>query len=59
MFSKERMRLVRSHIEQTLRLAKATSDIMASLVGIAMVNFRELGVIADQQQGRGNANDGA
>jgi hypothetical protein len=53
------MRLVGSHIEQTLRFSKATSDIMAGLVGIAMVDFGELQVIADQQQGRGYANDGA
>lgn len=59
MFSKERMRLVGSHIEQTLRLSKAPSDIMAGLVGIAMVDFGELQVVADQQQGRSNANDGA
>lgn len=59
MFSEERMRLVGSHVEQTLRLAKATCDIMSGLVGIAVVDFGELRVVADQQQGRCNANNGA
>lgn len=59
MFSKERMRLVGSHVEQTLRLAKATRDVMAGFVGIAVVDFGELRVIADQQQSRSDANNGA
>lgn len=53
------MRLVGSHVEQTLRLAKATRDVMAGFVGIAVVDFGELRVIADQQQSRSDANNGA
>lgn len=58
MLSEHCVSLVRSHIEQTLVLAKATGDIMSGFVDIACVDFRELGVVADQQQRGRNANDG-
>lgn len=37
MSSEGSMCLVRSHVEQTLRLAKAASDIMAGFVDFAVV----------------------
>lgn len=59
MFSKCCMRLMISHVEQTLRLSKAAGDIMACLVDSAMVQFGEFLGIIDQQQRGCNAHDGA
>lgn len=53
------MGLVGPHIEQRLGLAEASSDIVSGLVCIAVVDFRKLFMIADQQQRRGNANNRA
>lgn len=53
------MGLMRSHVEQRLGLAETSSDIVSGLVCIAVVDFRKLFMIADQQQCRGNANNGA
>lgn len=53
------MLLVRSHIKQGLDFTEATGDIVAGLVGITVVDFRELGMVADQQQCWANANNGA
>lgn len=57
--SEHGMGLVRPHVEQRFGLAKASSNIVSSLVCIAVVDFWELFVIADQQQCRGNAHNGA
>lgn len=57
MLSKHCVSLVGSHVEQTFGLAKATRDIVTGLVHIAVVYFREFGVIADQQQGGSDTND--
>lgn len=59
MLSKHGMGLVRPHIEQRLGLTEAPSNIVSGLVCIAMVDFRELFMIADQQQCRGDANNRA
>lgn len=57
--SEHSMGLVRPHVEQRLGLTEASSDIVSGLVCIAVVDLRELFVIADQQQCRGNANNRA
>lgn len=53
------MGLVRPHVKQRLGLTEASGDIVSGLVCIAVVDFRKLFMIADQQQCRGNANNGA
>lgn len=58
MSSKGSMCLVRSHVEQTLRLAKTTSDIMAGLVDSTVVKFRQFLRVIDQQQCRRDTHDG-
>jgi hypothetical protein len=57
--SKNGMGFVGPHVEQRLSLTKASRDIMAGLVDISVVDLGEFFVIADQQQCRGNANNGA
>lgn len=52
------MSLVRSHVEQTLCFTKTSSDVVTSLIGISVVDLGQLGVVADQQQRGGNANNG-
>lgn len=42
--------LVRAHIEQRLGLAERSGDVVAGLVGIAMVDFGELLGIADEEE---------
>lgn len=59
MLSKHCVSLVRSHVEQTLCLAEAARDVVVCLIGITVVNFGELRVVVDQQQRRGDADDGA
>ena len=57
--SEHGMGLMRPHVEQRLGLAKASSDIVSSLVCIAVVDFRKHFVIADQQQSWGDPNNRA
>lgn len=59
MFSEHGMGLVGPHVEQRLGLAETSSDIVSGLVCIAVVDFRKLFMIADQQQCWGNANNRA
>lgn len=58
-FPEQGMLLVGSHVEQRLVLAEATGNVVAGLIGIPVIDFGELGVVVDQQQSWGNANDGA
>lgn len=58
-FPEHSVGLVRPHVEQRLGFAKASSDVVSGLVHISVVDLGELFVIADQQQCRGDANDGA
>ena len=58
-FSEYSVSLVGPHVEQRLSLAKASSDIMSGFIHISVVDLGEFFVIADQQQCRGNANNGA
>ena len=53
------MRLVRSHIEQALRLSKTSGDIMAGLVNTPVVYFRKLLGVVNQEQSRCDADDRA
>lgn len=53
------MSLVFSHVKQTFILSEAASDVVAGLVGIAVIDLWELGVVADQQQSGGNSNNGS
>ena len=51
------MGLVRPHIEERLGLAEGAGNVVTSLVGIAMVDLREFGGIADKEQCRCHSND--
>lgn len=53
------MHPVLSHVEQTFLLAKAAGDIMVRFVGLAVVNFWELGCVGDEQQSWSDAQNGA
>jgi hypothetical protein len=57
MLSEHCMGVVRPHVEQRFIFSKTSSDVMTGLVGIAVVDFRELSIIADQQQCWCNANN--
>lgn len=57
MLSEHCVSFMRPHVEKTFVLAEASRDIVTGFVHIALVNFGELGVVADQQQCRGNTND--
>ena len=59
MLSESGMRLVRSHIEQALRLSKTSGDIMAGLVNTPVVYFRKLLGVVNQEQGGCDADNGA
>lgn len=59
MLPERSMSLVASHVEQTLRLSKTSGDIMAGLVGVAVVDLGELLGVADQQHCRSDAHNGA
>lgn len=58
MLSKGGMRLVRSHVEQALRLPKTSGDIMVGLIGAPVVYFRELLGVVNQEQGGCDADNG-
>lgn len=59
MLPERSMSLVASHVEQTFRLSKTSSNIMAGLVGAAVVDLGELLGVIDQQHCRSDTHNRA